>query len=197
MPSVLEAAKEVVQRARAGDQNAMAMIVAVRDSAIQGSQRAQEAQRAILDYIRANPVSVTDVFTHSHVGDDAKQALAVVKRCGPVVGLVALFVIAEDSPGAMLSGSIILANGPQLTNPRISSIGSAIEDDNERKLFYAGVCFKRLPPAFAQRCVPQAQPIINAGKCVGLARSIQEVRQSQSSLSKFSPIVGWEHGERV
>jgi len=195
MPSVIEAAKEVVERARAGDQNAMAMIVAVRDSAIQGSEKAQRAQREILEYIRKHPMQVADTFAHSHVGDDAKQALAYVSKRGPVIGLVALFIIGSDSPDAMLNGSILLANGPALTNPRISAIGSAIEDDDERRLFYAGVCFKRIPPTLLQQCIPEKRPIVNAGKCVGLARAIQEVRAPNSSLSKFSPVVGWEHGE--
>jgi len=195
MPSVIQAAKEVVERARAGDQNAMAMIVMVRDQAIQGNEKARESQRAILEYIRKNPVQVADAFAHSHVGEDAKQALAYVSKRGPVLGLIALFIIGSDSPDAMLNGSIILANGPRLTNPRISAIGSAIDNDDERRLFYAGVCFKRIPPNLLQRCVPEQRPIINAGKCVGLARAIQEVRAPDSSLTKFSPVVGWEHGE--
>ena len=195
MASVIDAAKEVVERARAGDQNAMGMIAAVRDSAIKGSPRARESQRAILEYIRSHPVQVADAFVHSHIGEDAKQALAMVRRRGPVLGLVALFVLAEDGPDAMLTGSTILANGPPLTNPRVAAIGEAIEDDDERRLFYAGVCFKRITPKFLHLCKPEKRPIVNAGKCVGMARSIQQVRLPNSKLGAFSPAVAWEHGE--
>lgn len=47
---------EIVQRARAGDQNAMAMITAVRENAAHGLARAQVTCELIEKYCLANPV---------------------------------------------------------------------------------------------------------------------------------------------
>lgn len=48
-------AGELVERARAGDQNAMGMIAACRDNAKQGNERARISCVLIEDYCRRNP----------------------------------------------------------------------------------------------------------------------------------------------
>ena len=55
-----DAAREVVQRARAGDQVAVAHITRIRDGATAGNPVLKETANAIKGYIKANPVRKTD-----------------------------------------------------------------------------------------------------------------------------------------
>lgn len=54
---IQEMARNVVERARAGDQVAMGLIVGVRENAAKGDPRAIASRKAILSYIDKHPVS--------------------------------------------------------------------------------------------------------------------------------------------
>lgn len=51
-------ARDVVERARAGDQVAMGILVEVRDNAKRGNRKAQESSRVITQYIKTHPQGV-------------------------------------------------------------------------------------------------------------------------------------------
>lgn len=187
-------ARALVERARLGDQNAMAMIAQVRESALKGSPRAKIAQAVILEQVKRHPVKGPKGEA-SVMGEDAQNAVSILREKGPVIGLVALFVLCDDGPDAVLAGSVTLANGPALDDERIKTIGAAIEDADVRKAFYYGVAKPQEVGRVIKSLTSDAQAYLLAGRCVGMARAIQLVRMPGSSLSAFSPQVGWEFGE--
>lgn len=166
MNSVEQAAEDLVRRARVGDQNAMAMIASVAESAKGGNPKARNAYACIEAYIKSHPV-----------GHDSS-----------------IFGYETNA----LKETVALANGPMLTNDRIHGFAAKIEDDEKAKLYLFGVVNFRHPEALDAMIAayPAAQRQIEGGRNTAMARTIQAVRLPNSSLSAFSHMVGWEHGER-
>ncbi len=65
MPSQAEGAKELVERSRAGDQNATATIIKVRKNAAKGMPKAKTALAELHRYVKAHPV-----VPHGEFGTD-------------------------------------------------------------------------------------------------------------------------------
>jgi hypothetical protein len=96
------------------------------------------------------------------------------------------------------AAAAVLASGPPLTNQAIQQFGaSQFGSEESTQVFYHGVRFpddaawKEVAPHLdvpLRRCLA-------IGQCVGRARRLQQVRQQGSSISSFSPTIGWELGE--
>src|SRR4051794_17115654 len=74
----------LVKRARAGDQNAMAMIRSVRDSAMKGGKRSKESYNLIMQYIKAHPMKALQ--RAAVMGDEGAQTLSTIKTIVPPAG---------------------------------------------------------------------------------------------------------------
>lgn len=120
-----ELARDVAERARAGDQNAMALIAETRKAAQKGSPRAREVLRAIFRYCEQYPVSAQEpafISGDEPFSDDTKLALGTLKSVSksamfpPDIVTDALLTV-SDAPGAMPKecALLFLANGPRLS----------------------------------------------------------------------------------
>ncbi len=160
----------LVVRSRQGDQNAMGMIVAIREQADKGSARAKKSVAMLQRYIDEHPV-VDGAFG----ADDGKSDV-------------------------LFSAAIALANGAPLSENRIRQIASTFgaEAEKEQKLFLYGVAnFKKegVLAELAKRFGEYAKQVLDLGKGVGQARAIQLVRLPNTPISPYSADAGWEHGE--
>lgn len=166
------AAESLVERTRAGDQNAMGMIAMIKRNAQNGSPRAKRSLDLIADYIRRHPVkNVSNPF-----GNEQKP---------------------EES-NILFRATVALANGAPLSNTRIQAMASTFGTEDEEKLFlYAVVNYKKpdLIDSLAGKFGQWVRNVVQLGKNVGTARGIQLVRMPGTPISAFDAKVGWELGE--
>lgn len=166
--------RDVVLRSRAGDQNAIAIIIETRKAAERGVARAKFAFGELSKYIRNHPVSKRISFGEESPIIALKtqiQAPSALHYGAAVSGLV------KDK-----AAIVVLANGPEITPERVSCI---CECCPEKDSFNAGFSGDRSALATQSG---------KLGWFVGLARKLQAVRLPGSDLQAFSPNVAWEHG---
>jgi hypothetical protein len=107
--TVAQAAAMLVERARVGDQNAMAMISLIGANAKKGNEKAKEALIEVERYIRHNPV----IKSHK-----------------------ALPLAAQAKVNAQ---SLFMAEGPPLTDDRIRRMAASFGNERDRHAFADGV----------------------------------------------------------
>lgn len=160
--------EDVVQRARAGDQNAMALIAMVRANAQAGNPRAIASLRAFSDYMDKHPVESSMAGELSNVRSKrAKQAQAAV----------------------------VFANGRHLDIEVLREFGSSFGEDAD--CFFQGArdWNKDLRPDIARSADPYRLQVYEVGQVLGRARAIQQMRRPDVPISAYDPMVGWELGE--
>lgn len=190
--------RDLVLRARQGDQNAMGTISMVRKNAEMGHPRAQITYTIMKEFIESHPATEDKIIfsgeTHNPyaielVKEETKEADPDRYSSAVIMLLPAI--------GAQ-QAAVLLANGPDLTedsqldippeNPRVQAILRCISEDF-REVFLLGLRCKNLA---------QANTLGIPGKLgfsVGLARTIQGVRDGKIPIREFSPMASWELGE--
>jgi hypothetical protein len=172
---------KLVDRARHGDQNAMAMIDQIADNARGGLGLAQESHQVILDYIASkNPKQAT-------MSADAVSALQQLKNpnISPDTLLKILCFVPNLGEGlALHAACVILSKGPLWPTNRVGAV-QAVTPPPSVPALQAGLA----------SATPQVNgdPYECAGAIIGSARRIQAVRGG-SPVSFLSPHVGWEIG---
>lgn len=185
----------LVQRARQGDQNAMAQIAMVGKNAKKGNKRAQFTAKELQEYIDSNPpvsrmgkeVDRTPVFRSLKNGVKSNKYCTAILTLCPRVG---------TNKDDMRACCVIIAGGPPLNNHRIKSLGAAFGDD--APLFYHGVKHhndSKEISTFAADIEPEAKKVLHTGCCVGMARSLQLVRMDDTPITPYCADAGWELGE--
>ena len=164
------AAQSLVDRARCGDQNAMAIIALVAQNA-KTSQRAAMAQSYIQAYIKANPVKEDGSF-----GTEPNDGETSVSRT-----------------------AVRLANSPPLTKKRILNMVNVFGGarTRKRKLLAHGMTKFGADPQVEElrgRLDAVEKALLDFGRAIGLGRAIQIVRQN-GRIAAISPAAAWEHGE--
>lgn len=157
--------RDIVLRARQGDQNAMALVVEVTKEARANpnNMRAQLAYRMFLDFTKKHPVTPDAVMS----GDPEPQVLiGDLQRLNSPASFFQSFKRLAVSAAGLLAAAVALANGPNLTNDRILSLTQS---------------------------VPNGQ-FEDVGKVIQEARAIQLVRLPNVPTSVLSEAVGWELG---
>lgn len=203
-PAILEkAAADLVDRSRCGDQNATAMILEIRRSALQGSTKAQKAFAILRKLVADKPVqSSKNLDMSDHMGAEANEAIHAIAHRGPILALAAL-VMLPDMGGetGVRAAAVVLANGPRVISKRlVSEIGEAIEEAVYRQCFFYGVKSCGAKGRRAAREVKgagDAALFVHAGRSVGLARAIQRVRVPGSQIALFDANAAWELGEAI
>lgn len=182
----------VVIRAREGDQNAIALITEVRDAAKAGSKKAAASLKEIMDYITKNPVKVPE----ASIGAEAQSDLRAIANLGPVDSLPAVINLQKDGDDAVWAGAVLLSQGPILNTPLVDEISAGIADEGDRQVFLYAVNNSHLNVAKeAKTMMPETRRIFIGGLCIGVAQDIQRVRAKGSTITRFSPMAGWELGE--
>lgn len=161
-----EKAGELVERARQGDQNAMAIIALVRENRKKGNPRASCSFEFIQEYIQSHPIASFGAE------NERRKARDEYTWACP-----------------------LLANGPTLTNRRIVQTASVFGNEEDRRAFLFGVSRADRAQA-APGVLDETQvKLFKIGKVIGQARKLQAVRRPDSKISAFDPMIGWELGE--
>jgi hypothetical protein len=195
--SIKEGAAQLVERARLGDQNAMALMKQVGENAKKKQPRAMKAYAELMTYIKANPVTKTMAFGEEMTDESELDSIAH--------GIQGMFAGENDYTEVVVSkvpdlalrninkAVVCLANGPSLlpNDDNFKSVRESLSPEDE-KAFMLGYKhgIKELD------AVPEKLhcPFL-LGHVMGTARRIQAVRLPKVPVSVLSPQVGMELGE--
>jgi len=165
------AVRDVVLRARVGDQNAIATIVECRKAAPH-SRQAQRMVKLLGLFIKNNPVGKTTIgneaVTQRQLTTSIQKALTAPSAMHYGVAVVALVPSSRTNP------VILLANGPELDEEHFNMILAALPED-QRATVVDGTC--------------------KLGYTIAQARRIQAVRNGSAPVSSISQMAGYELGE--
>ncbi len=101
---------------------------------------------------------------------------------------------AESKLPKITTAALKMARGPLLTDAYIRELGTNFGSDEEEHLFLDTVGnFRSLPSP--KTIPPEDLKLMKVSYDIGVARSLQAVRQKGSKISKYSPMAGWELGE--
>lgn len=166
------AVRDVVLRARVGDQNAIATIVETKKAASRSPQ-ARKMLGLLIRYIKNNPV--TDKVSIGNEAIVQKQLTTTIQKALIAPSILHYGVaVVSLIPSSKTNPIILLANGPELDEEHMTMILQALPE-NQRDSVIQGTC--------------------KLGYCVAQARRIQNVRNGQASISSISPMAGYEFGE--
>jgi hypothetical protein len=202
MSNLQQVCGDLVDRARAGDQNAMALITEVGKSAKLGSPKAKESKALIEKYIKDNPppklnsVGGIDIDTgwtrkmSQYVG--TVQAAFEGDEVGDLQPIIALLPFMQEY------GVTTLSNGPNLTNDIICCIAANFPSEAEETAFKFGVANSdqadKMKKNIAKLNRPAAYAVL-IGCLVGEARRIQLVRNPKNPISILCKDAARELGE--
>jgi hypothetical protein len=195
------AAESLVERARNGDQNAVAIIIEVRKNAQAGKQKAKIAYSLLKDYITNNPNGQqhhtfrgeSQVKFKSPIGA-LRIASQKVKDAYEYAATVSSHI---EAVGPTFEGSEqaanVLADGPAVTDELLASVQNSLPSGKEA--FKVGVKasrHKRQIADIAKKVSKEEKRCLQIGYVLGVARSIQMVRLDEVPCAILSPDVGWE-----
>ncbi len=165
------AVRDVVLRARVGDQNAIATIVETKKAALRSPQ-AKRMVMLLTQFIKNNPVGKAvfgnEVVTQRQLATTLQNNITAPSVMHYAVAVTALVPSSKNNP------VLVLANGPELDNERIDMIIRALPE-SERDSFRTS----------------------KLGQCVMNARRIQGIRNGTLPISNISKMAGFEFGEEV
>lgn len=202
-----QGARDLVLRARMGDQNAMGMIQMVGQNARQGDKRAQAAFGLIQEFIRKHPPNggAGGFAGGPRIGAEAQRSLSAIKAASHdldnkfPVAMDAMYTLPRiGDENAIGIAIIILANGQPITAARLKAMDGLLTE-GDQGLFRYGHDFSRNEPKLAEMgCDLPASSVgfLCAGHCVGTARRIQLARLPQVPVSILGADIGWELGHR-
>lgn len=189
--TVEQGARDLVERARAGDQVAMGIICQARDRAKQRDPAAMKGVKALHAYIKANPPRSSQ-FGEEYLADqlaskleelleDDESYLQAVRQVAPELG-------AKSLDKAITT----LANGPAIA-AKLTELRDSFEGEDEKKAFAIGAvkCNLNVPDDMPQEC----RNALLLGYLLGMAHRIQRVREPGVPIKLLSPSAGWELGE--
>ncbi len=201
----------LVHRARVGDQNAVAMIMMVRQSAKAGSARAKQTLRVIKEYIKNHPMpnigrvgfGCTPIMQrsinrlHSRIGAEPQSYVRVVTEEVPRIDDAFSAAVTLANTGDLLCDRNGKIARTQDGNPRIRGLLKKMNPQCQAAFLYGmESCNKPLhklePPAEFHADAPSA---LHIGRSIGMARRIQAVRLPHVSIATISPMAAWELGE--
>lgn len=222
---VAQTAVSWVKRARAGDQVAMAALKKTRIEVESGKANARTklAYQAAAKYIKSNPTSKIK-STAAQLGAPVEMSSEAILVDADAVSMlrkkgsdnrpfmprgylrniddpskVAETVIGaqkyRDGMGACV---VALAGGEPLTPESVARMGPVLfTTESQGAAFAHGAQFSgeadwnEAAPALPR----DLRPCLLVGQCVGRAMRLQALRQPDSSISDYDPIIGWELGE--
>ena len=162
------AAEELVDRTRAGDQNAAAMMIMVKRNAEKGNQRAQLTLDMMNDYASGNSTihgdsSIKNVLSEEIKTDDNMRTNAALTAFLPGM--------------TFLQAVVTLSHGPSLTNTRIKGLVNEFTNEERHDFFKGFKHWGKKPPRGY---------MIRLGQTIGFARAIQLCRMPNTPISVLS-----------
>lgn len=223
MNAVAAEAAARVQRARSGDQNAMAELYVIGERARRGDRAAKRLYDAAAGYIKQNPSGrensrvddigfappeETSAVAPRPAAPRAKSAPPSAAVAPLPVGALSGLALDERLPDALARAAgyrdglaacvLVLAAGEVLHNRAVNEWGlSLFPNDVQSACFFHGVEFsgEKAYAELAPHVDAPARKALLAGQCVGQARRLQALRLDGSLVSHFDPAIGWELGE--
>lgn len=180
--STVQVCADIVDRARAGDENAMAMICEIRNSARRGSVRALECAKEIRKYISTHPVQPGILECESILGE---LRHGIPKNISPVVNLT------RFGGEALFAGSVALANSHVITSYDVKRVAESIPTPRGRRAFLSAL----RPRAKQTSANDFERACACAARCILLACALQAVRSRAIPITVLNPVAGWELGE--
>lgn len=195
---IQQSAQGLVTRSRLGDQNAIAMIMMIRESAKNGSKRAVYTLKYLTKYVKKHPVKGDcrigfgcDPMTqrvinaiHSSIGAEPESHAPIVVKHIPKISDPTLAASSLANCGSLLN----------LNNPRIKAICVLFTEDQIDAFEYGRVnCFEET--SVHGELAPEDEAALHIGKTVGIAQRIQAVRLPGTPIALISPMAAWELGE--
>lgn len=180
----------LVERARVGDQNAMAMLHEVSIAAKGGNAQAMAALQTIKSYINSHPV--TSISGEETVADDqAARKLNHFTQTEDLAQYVKALLIIVPAIQNSDKAAVVLSHGPDLwaCAERLAAIASAFQNDSQKKAFALGVANSGNTEqimSFGSEMGAEDGQALNIGYCVGIARRIQAVRRPDMSIAIIS-----------
>jgi hypothetical protein len=193
-------ARDLFDRARAGDQNAMKDLVKIRERAVAGDPEYRRAYDLLLQYGREHPMGSNG---RAEIGQDERHALGILRaadRNDPRTVMSALHHVRR--PDAVRAACVALAQQQPWTNPRIATFEGLLDDEPRRVVFREAVraapnrqrinvIRQYIPPDMRQASIGS----LCAGYCLGTARKFQIGRMPATPVSVIGADIGWECGE--
>lgn len=194
--------RDLFDRARAGDQNAMKEIVAVREGAMRGDPDARRRFDLLLQYGQAHPLALSEGTKSATMSGEERHALGILRAADqndPRAVMAALHHV--HRPDAIRAACVALSHQQPWTDPRLATFEGILPDEPRRVVFREAV---RAAPDreridAVRRYIPQdlhraSIGSLCAGYCLGTARKFQLGRLPRSPISVIGADIGWECG---
>lgn len=180
------AAESLVDRSRAGDQNATGMIIEVRKNAASGNKRAVVSLQFMKQYAsrtKNDNTSISgDTDEHPKLLNPSSALSTEIQKDEPNHYLAAIKGIVPSL--SCVQAAVALSSGPQLNKSRIETLLNNLTDE-EKEQFSNG--FAR----WANTRIKIGSDGEKIGKCIALAQKIQMVRSGRP-IAVLSKRAGWE-----
>lgn len=183
--NVLDVAKDLVERSRLGDQNAVAILILVGKEAANGVLKAQVAKTAVENYIKAHPAASIGADAPKPVPPNVLQD--AWKAESPAALVTCLLVLANCDAGSN-AGSTLLCKKMLISVEHLHVLSEVFKSEPLKKVFMYGVKFPNAQMAVA--LPPSGVYAYLVGQMVGRAVRIQWA--IKGSLTPLCPMVGWE-----
>jgi hypothetical protein len=193
--TVSDGAGALVERSRAYDQNATALICEIRDRAKAGSPKAKKMAAALAAYIQKNPIQSFMSFGQEELEID--QLCEEVNSCfgSEEYPEIVKLKVPDIASRSVNKAVVTLANGPSLLSRHGSTLlqdVSATLEEDEQKAFITGY---RHGVEELNSIPRNLQLPFILGHILGSAKRIQAVRLPGMPISVLSPSLGAELGE--
>lgn len=188
------AARDIVDRSAYGDQNAMAMLHAVRENRSENASARIAYDEALKYSKRQGEEKKHDWST---MGAEEMGALRTLNQYGPLVARIEFYAIPNISQTMAEAGTVILANRAPVNAQLVNALADDITDEDAAEAFLQSVgrdvmaLYRKLegaPLAVRQIC--------NAGQMLAMAARLQSIRRVGTPLAVYAPEVASELGER-
>lgn len=204
---------DLVQRARVGDQNAVAMLMMLKKSALAGGKLAKTSMALIDKYIKENPVPdwsgcigfgcspATQLIInrlHSRIGEDPSEYVKAVHDELPRIDNAQHAAVPLANLGNLLTDKRGKLARTHDSNPRIKGLMNKLPNPGAVQAFMYGLqtCNKPLSQLKPMGDYSEDKhAALHLGRSVGIARKIQAVRLPNVSIATISPMAAWELGE--
>lgn len=194
---VKRAAVSLVDRARNGDQNAMANLVQI------GKNRANNPQAALayryaMGYVKSNPPPAIRPAFGACNACTSFGALKAAKKDGPEYGRTIVTFILDMGPAYRDSriAADIVAHLRPIDRSALRFILSGTPP-HVRSVFAYGYRDPLRNPgkAKAEKLGQDEMKALQLGYIIGMAKRLQELQLEDTPISHVSPRIGWELGE--
>ena len=190
---IAKAAAELVERARLGDQIAIATLAKMGKNARKGNPRAQIAEKYAMAAIKSTPPRQARVggFFASALGtlrdkirrvSNPREYAAHVAKTVPEVG---------SSVRDAMNAAQAISFGPPIGPAEVGALHAVFGAESEKKAFWYGANAPTDAVVKAsKKCDGKACRAMQVGYSVGLARRLQAARAG--NIAAFSPRAAWE-----